>query len=298
MSFLAMAWATKQKLERSTDKFILLMLSSYANEDDEAYPSVNRLIDDTSMDRKTVLKSLAALQELGFISDTGKKTGRTSSVTVYKIETSKAEAVPKIPRKQSQKSQHEYIIEPIISPEPTVQDEDPISAFLEAASPPPPSKRSLDDKAYWDEAVGMLMALGLIENSARSFAGRCLKLAGGKKQEALEAIERAVEANPLDPVPFITSILGGRKPTRERKQKEIQSAFAELLAQSEQRKAEWENESNHSRGGGDADSVLLQPQSNSEPDDVHQDGDEDAGGLSDGSVGEIGGPKRGYLSDL
>lgn len=293
-----MAWATKQKLERSTNKFILLMLASYANEEDESYPSVNRLVSDTSMDRKTVLKALEALQELGFIEDTGRRVGRTKSIPVYKIVTSRIEAGPNSPNKRAQKSQQEPIIESIISPEPSVQDEDPIAKFLESA-PPKPRETKLDSKVYWDEAVGMLMALGLPEATARSFSGKCLKFTGGSFSEAIRAIEETVEANPIDPIAYITAMLGGRRPTKERKRKEIEDAFAELLVQGERRKAgQATDESHDAGGGGDADSELLQPEPHDEPRDVHQDGDEDAGELSAQRTGKARGPKRGYLSDF
>ena len=61
MSFQSMAWATSQKLEHATDKYLLIMLANYANADGECYPSVERISEDTSMDRKTVMKCLSNL---------------------------------------------------------------------------------------------------------------------------------------------------------------------------------------------------------------------------------------------
>ncbi|OTG83277.1 helix-turn-helix domain-containing protein [Acinetobacter sp. ANC 5054] len=66
-------------------KLVLLSLADRAGEDHCAYPSMSRLVDDTAMDRKTVLKIIDELIEDGLIEDTGERKGRTKQVKVYQL---------------------------------------------------------------------------------------------------------------------------------------------------------------------------------------------------------------------
>lgn len=66
MSFQAMAWAVKQKLP-TREKFILLMLANYADENNFCWPSNGRLCDDTGMSKNTLLAGLRGLAEIGVI---------------------------------------------------------------------------------------------------------------------------------------------------------------------------------------------------------------------------------------
>ena len=66
MSFQAMAWAVKQKLP-SREKFILIMLANYADENSTCWPSNGRLCDELGMSKNTLLAGLRALAELGII---------------------------------------------------------------------------------------------------------------------------------------------------------------------------------------------------------------------------------------
>ncbi|MCL6184289.1 helix-turn-helix domain-containing protein [Acinetobacter baumannii] len=82
------AWKTRQKQKvggalKPLKKLVLLSLADRASETHECYPSIARLVDDTEMDRKTVLKIIDELIEDGFIIDTGKREGKTKQVKVY-----------------------------------------------------------------------------------------------------------------------------------------------------------------------------------------------------------------------
>ncbi|HFF5099586.1 TPA: helix-turn-helix domain-containing protein, partial [Acinetobacter baumannii] len=82
------AWKTRQKQKvggalKPLKKLLLLSLADRAGETHECYPSIARLVDDTEMDRKTVLKIIDELIEDGFIIDTGKREGKTKQVKVY-----------------------------------------------------------------------------------------------------------------------------------------------------------------------------------------------------------------------
>ncbi|MDH0827989.1 helix-turn-helix domain-containing protein [Acinetobacter johnsonii] len=84
------AWKVRQKQKRGGSlkplkKLVLLSLADRASEDHCAYPSMARLVEDTEMDRKTVLKIIDELIEDGLIIDTGERKGRTKQVKVYQL---------------------------------------------------------------------------------------------------------------------------------------------------------------------------------------------------------------------
>jgi biotin operon repressor len=66
MSFQAMSWAVKQKLP-TREKFILIMLANYADENNFCWPSNKKLCDDTSMSKNTLLAGIRALVKAGLI---------------------------------------------------------------------------------------------------------------------------------------------------------------------------------------------------------------------------------------
>ena len=83
-------WKVRQKQKKGGSlkplkKLVLLSLADRASEDHCAYPSLARVVDDTEMDRKTVLKIIDELIEDGLIVDTGERKGRTKQVKVYQL---------------------------------------------------------------------------------------------------------------------------------------------------------------------------------------------------------------------
>jgi DNA-binding transcriptional MocR family regulator len=79
-------WVFQQRGISSTQKFVLLVLAKRAsNELREGYPSIPSICDDTGLDKKTVIKALKELCDQGFITDTGRRSGLTKQVVVYKI---------------------------------------------------------------------------------------------------------------------------------------------------------------------------------------------------------------------
>lgn len=92
MSLDASVWAWKVEMPtkkggalKPLKKLVLLSLADRASEDHCAYPSMSRLVEDTEMDRKTVLKIIDELIEDGLIADTGERKGRTKQVKVYQL---------------------------------------------------------------------------------------------------------------------------------------------------------------------------------------------------------------------
>lgn len=85
MSIDATTWAWKVRGLKSTDKLVLLALADRAGEDHTAWPSIERLVQDTELNRKTVQAAIARLIDNGYVADTGRKTGASARVRVLRL---------------------------------------------------------------------------------------------------------------------------------------------------------------------------------------------------------------------
>ncbi len=94
MSRIATDWVWRQEIKPATLKLILLAVADRADEQHRCFPSIERLVADTGLNRKTVLTGLNSLTESGLIIDTGERRGKTGRVKVYQM-TIGNETVPK-----------------------------------------------------------------------------------------------------------------------------------------------------------------------------------------------------------
>jgi len=85
VSFDALSWAAKQKPGNLAAKMVLLALANYANDAGEAYPSTAAIAEFGDMNHKTATVALDRLEVLGLISDTGRKSGRSGQIKVYRL---------------------------------------------------------------------------------------------------------------------------------------------------------------------------------------------------------------------
>lgn len=85
MSLDATRWAWKAPVENSSQRLVLLSLADRAGEHHTAWPSIRRLSRDTSLNEKTVQKTLLELIKSGLIIDTGERTGPTKRVKILKL---------------------------------------------------------------------------------------------------------------------------------------------------------------------------------------------------------------------
>lgn len=85
MSFQAMAWATKIKLP-ANEKFVLIMLSNYADEDGKCWPSIETLCLETSLSRPTVKRVLRRLSDRGIITKVKRSKGNLQTSNFYLLE--------------------------------------------------------------------------------------------------------------------------------------------------------------------------------------------------------------------
>jgi hypothetical protein len=85
MALKSIVWAFEQEMFSSSQKFVLITLANFASETGKCYPSVETLARLTSLNIKTVRRSLQGLEEAGIVHDTGKRAGPTQQVKVYQL---------------------------------------------------------------------------------------------------------------------------------------------------------------------------------------------------------------------
>ena len=85
MSVEAINWALSQDIERSSEKFVLVVMANRCNDQWLCWPSISSIVEDTSQNRKTVQENLARLKNSGLICANGMRKGATGSVVVYAL---------------------------------------------------------------------------------------------------------------------------------------------------------------------------------------------------------------------
>jgi hypothetical protein len=88
MSRVATDWAWSLEVKPATLKLILLSMADRADEEHCCFPSIQRLVKDTSLNEKTVQSGINKLIEMGFVSDTGERKGPTRRVRVLRLNVS------------------------------------------------------------------------------------------------------------------------------------------------------------------------------------------------------------------
>ncbi|EOF4366062.1 helix-turn-helix domain-containing protein [Providencia vermicola] len=84
MSRAATDWAWSLDL-KAPQKILILSLADRADEYHCCYPSIQRLVKDTGLDKKTIGKWINIMIEDGLISDTGERKGPTKRVRVLRL---------------------------------------------------------------------------------------------------------------------------------------------------------------------------------------------------------------------
>ena len=82
MSVSATAWAFAQQVHPVSTKFVLVMLAWCASKEWEAYLSASDIAKRTSLDQRSIFRSLAQLKKLGFIQPTGSFVGQ---LPIYRV---------------------------------------------------------------------------------------------------------------------------------------------------------------------------------------------------------------------
>lgn len=95
LSIAALNWAFEVQDLSSSRKFVLVALADYASECGTCWPSTDTLCRKTCLDRKTVVAALDSLLEAGLIFDTGKRSGATAQIKVYRLKIPVESKAPK-----------------------------------------------------------------------------------------------------------------------------------------------------------------------------------------------------------
>lgn len=85
MSLDATRWAWQQQGLKSSEKLVLLSLADRAGEDMTAFPSIDRMVKDTGLNRKTIIRCFDELEAKGVLLDTGERKGKTKRVKIYQL---------------------------------------------------------------------------------------------------------------------------------------------------------------------------------------------------------------------
>ncbi|WP_201353841.1 helix-turn-helix domain-containing protein [Hydrogenimonas urashimensis] len=85
MSWDALSWASKQKTGKPQKKLLLLLLADRSNDDGYCWPSLNRIVADSELSKKTVIKYLKELEADGFIRIIHRTKDGTSLPNHYQI---------------------------------------------------------------------------------------------------------------------------------------------------------------------------------------------------------------------
>lgn len=79
-------WELTKKQVSSQEKLFLLSLARRAGEDHTSWPSIQRMVEDTSQDRKTIVSIRQALIDRGYLVYTGEMKGRSKQIPVMRLQ--------------------------------------------------------------------------------------------------------------------------------------------------------------------------------------------------------------------
>ena len=299
MSGFAKIWAWEQRGLSPTEKCVLIGLADFHTENGGCFPSLKKVAELVNVSIDTVHRTIDKLIEKGLVRKHGrqKEDGGKNSNLYDLLFTDIKAPYPQNADTPTRKMRHEQQdLEQDTTP---TELEDPLISIFDI-----PEETPIDNsKAFWDQAVGMLISLGVAKATVNSFIGRCLKMAGQDQDKVMDAIQAAVDQEPTDAIPYIVAILGGKKERKNvrfektAKQKEIEDAFAKLEAASERRKAQWAAEfgEDYTGKGGGEDLPIVQHQPPAKPVSVLGKRSESFGTISRRSPAQVSRPSRGHL---
>lgn len=300
MSGFAKIWAWEQRGLSPTEKCVLIGLADFHTENGGCFPSLKRVAELVNVSIDTVHRTIDKLIEKGLVRKHSrqKEDGGKNSNLYDLLFTDIKAPYPQNADTPTRKMRHEQQdLEQDTTP---TELEDPLISIFDVPEEPPVE----NSKAFWDQAVGMLTALGVAKATVNPFIGRCLKMTGQDQDKVLEAIQAAVDSEPSNAVPYIVAILGGKKNKKTAKQKEIDDAFAQLHEASERRKARWKEQYGTEYGvlpdtgtGGGEDLQLLQPEPHQGHSVAVADSSSGSGAVPRRSPASVIRPRKGYLSE-
>jgi hypothetical protein len=306
MSHKATTWAWSQKTISYMAKLVLLALADRHNADSgDCFPSISKLEADCCMSRSSIIRSVNELEQAGLITaiERRDKLGRNKS-NQYKLHLDNDSPVLKQGELDGIKLMPPEC--PIDTREGVKQTPKPViknhtlTSLTEKEADSEVLVYNMSD--FWNDAVGMLLAMGIAESTARQFTGRCLKLAKGDHVKVRDAYSAALNAEPRDPIPYITKVLTKPQSALEQKRSEYNAVVAELMSRPTPDGA-WNNygkpqQDDHPDGTREQDSECVYVDPFAEPDSVHEAGGGSTDHVRPEGDPKTGGPKGGYLGKM
>ena len=281
MSNAVLRWAFLQTHKMGCNEgHVLIRLANQSKDSGLSWPSLAFIAKHTGQSKSTVQRAIASLVELGFLRVEPRRFKGNQTSNFYYLIGDWREFL----KERNVSEQLESDFDGQLDAPPSQVDYPPSqvdhlnrnrncnipnTTYLEdiADAPPPlaPSERVISPaKQFWDEALGILLELGLSDKQARSFIGKCLKTTGGKMEMVSAALNEASLVGTRDPIPYVTAILnsGGVSKKSEQKRK-VDEAFAYLDARIAAEEAMWlstiDSKATDSLTGGKDDTGVLPP---------------------------------------
>jgi Helix-turn-helix domain len=306
MSHKATTWAWSQKSVSSSAKLVLLALADRHNADNgDCFPSRSRLETDCCMPRTSLKRALDELETAGLITahERRDKLGRNKS-NQYELhlDNNSPEVNDRLFEGTTldQRGVHSGPGEgAILDPEPVI-DNHRLTTLIKVDEAANSSVVVNDGEQFWNEAVGMLLTFGIVESTARTFTGRCLKWAKGDQKRVIEAYEAALGKQPRDPIAYISKIINSKQGGLEQKRKDYEAAFAAIDINSENFSKAWmyDSEADKPTRVSAEDSGLLQSDPFAEPEPVYASPVGGSDGVRAESPTGSKRPKNGYLGKM
>ncbi|TNC14886.1 helix-turn-helix domain-containing protein [Methylobacterium terricola] len=242
MSIDALRWAKRQRTDSPTRKAVLMVLADYADERARAWPSQERIADETELSERSVRTAIGDLVKLGFLvrqirrRDDGT---RGTDILHLQLDFDSRKELPADSKRQELPADHQPAngVKPtgksrrinrqmasnqpaaVAGKLPTELPENPhpngsdANASGSPASPDVPLPLSLVDQ-LWIEGKAGMMGNGVSEREAGSVIGQALKISGNDHGRVLWAVTEAIRRGSGDPRPLVMRLIRGQPENR------------------------------------------------------------------------------------
>ncbi|MFC6790601.1 helix-turn-helix domain-containing protein [Methylobacterium komagatae] len=221
MSVKAHAWAKTVRAGSPTLKAVLVAIADYADQAGRAWPSQERLAEDTEFSVRAVRNAILGLEANGLLKREERRRAdgtRGTDILILSINRQEMPADAEQPAPRSkQPAPHTdqpaggagpTTLEPPLNHQQNRSDATASGRTAQAAEP-----LSVRDR-LWMDGVLTLRGLGMSDPSARRLIGKLLRDTGGDAGRIHWAIDEARAAETGDPVPYLTRILNDTPTTR------------------------------------------------------------------------------------
>lgn len=214
MSVKAHAWAKTVKTGSPTLKAVLVAIADYADQAGRAWPSQERLAEDTEFSVRAVRNAILALEEKGLLKREERRRADGTrgtdilmlSINRHEVPLDAEQPAPrsKQPAPHTDQPARGAGLTTFEPPQNHQQNRSDATASGRTGEPAEPL--SVRDR-LWFDGVLTLRGLGMTDPGARRLIGKLLRDTGGDAGRIHWAIDEARAAETGDPVPYVTRLL-------------------------------------------------------------------------------------------